>query len=737
MLGEFTYQPLFPVNTLIVLGGALAALTILLYSRPAAGRLRGALLAVLRLAVVAGLIFLLARPMKDTAHGTNDGRKSFAVLLDTSKSMNTEDVDGASRLQAALTALTSSDRAFVGALEANYDVAFYEFGEELLPVSAANVMSAGEARGEKTNLAAMLARFAAEASQRPFAGALMISDGRDNVGEQIAAAANHLRTLETPVWTTTLGSDTQAGDVFLTASFAQDFVFAGQTTQLSVNITQSGYDGRYTRVDVLRESEIIQTEQVLLKSGIQRLTFPVRELEKGAYQYTVRAETLEDEADRSNNERSVFIRVVNERARVLYVEGEPYWDSKFLLRTLQADPDLDVTALFLMSPRRQKIFAITQRREANEPRSEIRMPTTTEELYQFDCVVVGRGIEPYLSLEQLQLLKSYVEERGGSIVFARGQAASGRSGILADLDPVVWDDGGLARARFELTPAGSMSPIFDFGGRDPNIVLRELPEMISISKVEQAKTMSIILAKAASLDSAEEIATISFQRYGMGKVMSVGSTGLWRWAFMKKELAHYDEIYARFWGQMVRWLIYGSEFLPGQDITFRTERHTYTLGETVPLIIQTKFVDQEHYRPELMILDPHGVATHVELQHDAKALYSYSFVPKEEGAYEALLRNNVGEPKEERVRFTVYSDALETRFVAANPALMEEIALITGASAVAPEQWPAIPRELVKLDLAKRMEVKPEDAWDKGSFFALLVGLLAVEWFVRRRTGLL
>ena len=92
-------------------------------------------------------------------------------------------------------------------------------------------------------------------------------------------------------------------------------------------------------------------------------------------------------------------------------------------------------------------------------------------------------------------------------------------------------------------------------------MIRELPEMLSITRVQNEKSLSIVLAKGVSGTDGEELAAIAYQRYGKGKVMSIAANGLWRWAFMPAELERYDEIYTRFWAQMIRWLVYGSDFL--------------------------------------------------------------------------------------------------------------------------------------------------------------------------------
>lgn len=88
------------------------------------------------------------------------------------------------------------------------------------------------------------------------------------------------------------------------------------------------------------------------------------------------------------------------------------------------------------------------------------------------------------------------------------------------------------------------------------------------------------------------------------------------------------------------------------------------------------------------------------------------------------------------MRFTVYADSLETRYVASNRPLMAQIAESSGGEELSLDRWNELPRLVTDFELSTRQETKPEDAWDTRSFFFALMALLALEWFVRRRAGL-
>ena len=118
-------------------------------------------------------------------------------------------------------------------------------------------------------------------------------------------------------------------------------------------------------------------------------------------------------------------------------------------------------------------------------------------------------------------------------------------------------------------------------------------------------------------------------------------------------------------------------------------------------------------------------------------MYTAAFAPEKEGEYEAILHNNLGAPETDTVQFVVYSDSIETRHVAANPDLMEQIAKSTGGRVLTPDEWDELPRESSARVTETTHKPKPVDVWDRYAVFGLLVGLLAFEWLIRRRAGLL
>jgi hypothetical protein len=88
-------------------------------------------------------------------------------------------------------------------------------------------------------------------------------------------------------------------------------------------------------------------------------------------------------------------------------------------------------------------------------------------------------------------------------------------------------------------------------------------------------------------------------------------------------------------------------------------------------------------------------------------------------------------------RFLVFQQDLELNLAAADIGTMETIAAMTGGQALAPEQLPSLLEQLLRQTSTLQVEqVRKRTLWDTWPVFLLFVGLLSVEWYLRKRWGL-
>jgi hypothetical protein len=711
-----------------------------------AGRLRRGLLTLIRLCALGVMLVILARPMALTPQEEVAQKPVFCVLADSSASMNTMDVGEASRYEAMLKALADDKSGFMRELENDYDLRLYSFDRDFRHTSLPQLASKTRTDGEETHIAAALLNLAKSNPGKKLRGVLLMSDGRSNEIDSLGGARNvgrYLRSMNVPVWSVPLGTSIEAKDVYVTVRLSSNLVFVDQPASIHISLAGTGYTDWNTKVNLYREDKYVTSSQVNLRNGAGSVTFPIREERRGVIQYRVEVEPLAGESDLRNNERSLIAKVLDERIRVLVVEARPHWDSKFLLRALRADTNVEVTSIFYIN--RRKTFAIVERISEDNMFSKtvapgIQMPRTRDELFKYDCIFLGKDIQQAFTSSELKLMRDYLTDRGGSIVFFRGKPYSDRCPELAGIEPVEWAAETLKDLRFVLTAQGKSNPIFNYDPHDrtSDVIIRQLPSMTSITKVINEKSLAVVLAQTKGDRRGREIATVAYQRYGKGKVMSIGASGLWQWGFLPEDLQEYDDVYGRFWGQMIRWLVSDSEFLPGQDISFVIDKYNCKPGDTVHIGVRAKLVDQSQYKPWVELIAPDGTSTRLnpELERDSANIYVARYTPEQQGEYKATLHNNIGQPEQETLRFTVYHDSIETRYISADRGLLDQLSRTTGGESLELAELGTLPEKVRVFEKLSCFRSKPHDIWDRLSVFGVLVCLLGVEWFIRRASGL-
>ena len=735
------WSPVLPIPLAVGLGLVLLGLAAFAYARSALGRTRRILLFGLRATALVLLLLILMRPQRLQSGPGTDQKSVFTVAVDTSASMNTRDVGEASRWEAAREALARGENGFLWKLARAHQLEQRTFAEQVQSFASIAELPTTNVPGRKTDLAGLLRHVAgSDQATRP-AGLCIISDGRDNAGGDLAEAIGLLRARQIPVWTVCLGEQADVRDLYVRARVSQNFLFADQPAELLVTLNQSGYDGFHVNVHLYREDTYVETRQAVLRQGLVQLAFPVREPGKGLFRYKVRVDPLPEEGDVRNNERVLFARVVDRKVRVLLAEARPHWDSKFLLRALQEDPNLEVTSIFYLAP--SKVFSVREQTSSETLQEErveqpLYLPRTREALYGYDCVLLGKDMDRLLSPEEADMLRDYVAERGGGLVFFRGRAYTGEH-PLSELEPVVWEDDLLRDVRWELTAEGQASPVFALdAGQPPDLVVRSLPAMTSITRVRGEKSLAVVLATGRTPEGVtdRQLAALAYQRFGKGKVLTVGAAGLWRWSFLPDGLDEWQGVYRRLWAQLIRWLVSDSDFLPGQDITFHTERYAYQPGERVRLTIRTRQVVADDYHPVLTVQPPVGPALRIEpARTEGSPDFSATFVPEEEGEYRVTLDNNIGQPRQDELRFTAYTDFEETRLVSSDREGMAQLARQTGGATLTLEELDSLPDRALSFAEQAARPPEPADAWDTGFWLGVLTGILGLEWWLRRRGG--
>ncbi|MFN0125477.1 MAG: hypothetical protein ACKV19_02195 [Verrucomicrobiales bacterium] len=724
-----------------------------------------------------GLIIVLLQPYA-IIRMTREFQRTFLLMLDTSRSMAFKDprstpaqVEEAARalnkvpleapvptenadLQQSLSATTRVDLArgvlrhpqmkLVEQLRRNFDVRFFTFDGQVRPEEGPDAMAEGdsilkrEATGDSSQLGSAIEEAVGRFSGQPVAGAMVFSDFAWMEGKDPLRVARQLKERGIPVYPVAIGLPAPP-DIKLSGVVAPEVVFKGDSVPLRVKVESRGYQGRTVDLQLTIDGEQGAVQQVQLKDGVQyeEMTF-IPQRDAGTINLKFQIAAVAGEATDLNNHTSHDVRIINEKIKVLYVEGLPRWEFRYLRWVLLRDPRLDVK--FLMTQGDPALAG-------SSPRHIGRFPQDPAEALKFDLIIIGDVPASYFNATQTELIQQLVKERGGSLLMIAGPMAAPatyRETPLGEILPVNIGSTGFHNVAPtdspEVTSAGreSLATSLSVSPEVSARVWANIKPMYTLPQLEGAKAgATVLLRLPKASEELPDYPLVAWHRYGTGKAMFVGTEDLWR---MRLEVG--DRFHARFWGQTIQFLTLSRLLGQNKQITLETDRGSYSTGEQVRIFANVLTESFEPVtRPSYdVILEANGetdTATTIELSPlpDTPGLFSGTHLAGKDGSYVIRTRPADSEISNQS-GFKIATQAIEDRETAMQPDVARQIAELSGGRELALASlgtFPASLGEEKKLTSVVRLE---KDLWDVPIWFLIVVAFAGVEWYLRRKDNL-
>jgi hypothetical protein len=722
-------DPILPIPVVAVLGAGFLFLTLRVYLRvgTAIERWRNFTLLFFRVAGIALVLVLLLQPSRQEFLPPPTKEHVTLVAVDSSLSMKQNDVDRVSRLDAAKNLLLESETVAANGLPASANLRLFEFSTDAQPLekSILELAPKGNSTRFHKSVTTMLN---APAAGEAINALILLTDGHDFELVNPVKTGAAARARQTPIYAVALGKQGKVRDVSARITGYQPYSYVKQKARVAASLRLIGCEFETLTVQLLRHGQVVQTKK-LNADEVQELPveFEITENEVGQYEYEVRAQPLEAEGDSANNSAITYLNVIDQQIRVLLLEGDPYWDTTFLQRSLMRNDKFDVDALIRYGKDRVRAVRKT-------PTSgELRAPTTLDQLSAYDVVFLGRAVDELLSASQAALLDQYVKDRGGTVIFSRGRAFE-KPDTVSELEPVLWSDTGRDRVRVEVTAEGRSLAAFralqEGGGG-----VEALPELLNARSATETRPLTATLAQASGRDDATPGPAIVHRRYGRGQVISVGVEGLWRWG-LNARIEEVNSPFDRFWDQLILWMLAGRDFIPNRQFSFRPNSANVQLGEKVYFRLTLRQPDPRVKSVPLTLLHDDrevGRANMTSSATDAGRLVA-EFLPERVGRYRAVAKFPDGTTQDSR--FIVFAENLEETEVTTDVIGLRRLCESSGGRVIEPSDLGRLLKELnsEKADVTPKTRLCP--VWNAAWVFYLAGLLFGLDWFLRRRWGL-
>ncbi|HEX9565729.1 MAG TPA: glutamine amidotransferase [Gemmatimonadaceae bacterium] len=736
-----------PAAVLVPLGLGAALLGVWLYRRSAAGlseRDRW-VLGGLRALVLIVVVMCLARPVLAVSRAI-DQRNVVGVVVDDSRSMRIPDHNGTARGDFALQVFGGPDSALFKALSEKFQLRFFRTSGA---GGRSDALAPGPLNGARTHLVTALLRAGEELTGAPVAGMVLVSDGADNTAaapgttpvlEQLLS----LRARQVPVYTIGVGTERFPRDIELERADVPGTILRDGSLLVEVVITQRGYGGLKVPLVVEDSGRIIGSREVTLprdgEAAVVRMRVPASE--RGARLIRVHVPVQGDEMVKENNERSAVVVVSDRREKILYLEGEPRFELKFIRRALEVDENLQLVTLLRSAKDKYLRLSVDDSVELAAG-----FPRTREELFAYRAIMLGSVEASFFTVDQLRMLSDFVSVRGGGLLTLGGRRALAEGGYagtpLADalpleLGPAVPRDSGATELTVMPTAAGVLHPATQLASNDSGTAAlwREMPSLTTVNDVGRPKAGATVLLEGQVDGERGTRPALVFQRYGRGKAVTFAVQDSWLWQ-MHQSVPVEDMRHETFWRQLLRWLV--SDVPSRVDVAAVGEG---AIDEGIPLrvaVSDSAFVRANGASVRAEVVSPKGERTTLpfEWATDRDGEYAATLVPGENGVHAVDVTAVVGrDTVRSSVGYVRVADPTAEYFGAEmRPGLLRQVADETGGKYYRAEDVSRLPEDIV-FTTSGATEVQRLDLWDMPIVFVLLLGVLAAEWLYRRRRGL-
>ena len=703
---------------------------------------RGWLIWGLQSAFVALALLLLWQPAMLVSE-LNSQQNIIAVVVDDSRSMRIADSDGKPREAAAIAAL--EDGVLAG-LQKRFQTRVYRLGSTLARVDGPRQIAPVE---PATHISDGLKQLATETADLPVGAILLLSDGSQNTpgtgGSGISLdALQALRNRRLPVHTVGFGKEEAAHDIEIEDVSVAPTATANARIAATISLTQRGYSGQQAKLTVRDGNKSLAEREITLppdgRVQTEPLFFPIGVA--GAKSLAFSVEPLPGEENLANNAVTRPILVSDAKRRILYIEGEPRWEYKFIRRAEEQDPTVQLVSMLRTSE--NKIY-----RQGLRDSSELAdgFPSRPEDLFGYAGIIIGSVDADYFTPPQQELLREYVDRRGGGLLFLGGRyslsdggwAASSLNDLLPTLLPAGNHNFHRNAATVELTPEGVDSPITQImDDREKNALRwKKLTYLADYEDAGAPKPGATVLADMNA--GRRKLPLLITESYGHGRTAIMATGGTWRWQ-MSEALG--DPSHDLFWQQLLRWLIAES---PGPVVASMPERLLMDEGQArlAAQVRDQQFQQAANAHVTAHILGPEGANALLDLtpSEETPGLYQTEWTAEKPGTYvaEVVAESGGSQPQElgrDVVTFQREDGVAENFHTEQNRHLLEELAAETGGRYWKSSDLKNLPRDISYSEAGISVR-STKELWDMPIVFLLLLGLPIGEWLLRRKWGVI
>ncbi|AYL98972.1 hypothetical protein [Mucilaginibacter celer] len=579
-----------------------------------------------------------------------------------------------------------------------YDVQEFNFDKDLHPGLSKSF------GGKQTDIAGALRQLNNRFTNQNIGALVLATDGLYNQGNDPQYDAKNIKT---SIYTIALGDTTAKRDLLIGNINYNKTAFLGNDFIIEVLATAYQSKGENMSLSVTEDGKQVYQQSIPVTATDFKKIIPIKlnASKKGLRKYTISIAPIKNELSIQNNTETIYVEVLDARQKVLLLYNGPHPDITVIKQAIETNKNYEVKAASInnaadIKPADYSLVVFYQISAADYPPIKSFIAKSKTPVWY----IIG-------SQSNLQAVNS----EQSTVKISAGRAETQEVLALPANDFTAFNLSDSARRKISALPP-LLAPFGSYGtSTGTSVLLRQ--------KIGAVATTYPLLAFGDEVGRRTAVLT---------------GEGIWRWQLSEYQNYENQNATNELLSQTVQYLTANAN---RQRFRVYPARNVFDEGENVIL-------NAELYNDALELVNTPDVK--IELKNTAGKNYSYLFtrtgqsyqldagaLPVGEYTYSASTQNGKQDFKASG-QFTIKALNLETRQSAANHVLLNTLAKQSGGQMIKPSDVSKLADLIRKNENVKTVVYEDKhysDLVDVKWLFGLILVLLSVEWFLRKREG--
>ncbi|MDP4193096.1 MAG: vWA domain-containing protein [Bacteroidota bacterium] len=708
---DFSFSPVLFILGLVLI----AAYTIYSYKYtvPLVSNRFKTLLISLRTIALLLILFVIFEPVLNVAYKKTIQPVNL-FFIDNSKSIQIDDkTDRKGTVSQFLEKLSKSPLKKTSEL--------YSFGTNLKRVSVDSLGGRFSFSEATTNFSKIFNKI--KSDENNIASIVVVSDGVITDGSNPIYQAEKL---SIPVYTFGIGDTTKKDNLEIKKVLFNEYVYASNPTTINAAIASTGFKNRAVTL-TLYEDNVKQVQQnvTLGNEAISSFNIPYTPRSAGEKKLTLTISELKGEYTYADNKKVFYINVLNNKLNTLILAGSPSADLSFVRNTLLSDENLKVNTLTQVSSGKF-LENVNQSRLIDSAN------------IMFLVGFPSQQTPDYLLNRVIHEIRD--KNKPFFIVLSSGTDYNKLKALQAELPFTIGRiSPGFTDAQPNVTNEELDNPLLQNNSANNASAWNNLPPVPKPNTELYTKPESNLIAKTKINNIPLNAPLIISRKLGNKRSLAVLAKDIWRWKLQTAEKRF--DVFDRLLLGSVKWLNTRED---QKQVTIKTTKKEFSLGEPVEFTAQ---VYDESFNPvdgaEINVNVNLGNSKYiVNMNSLSGGLYEGTLVTSAPGDYSfsgsaAFKGRTLGR---DGGKFSVGDVEIEM----INPGMDKDFLTVLSKQTGGKfyygknfDQFFNMLQENNKKQSKEKMMQSEITLWSNEWMLVLIVLLFAVEWFLRKRSGML